>query len=433
MYPRLLIVGRVAWTKGQSTLSSIFEGYPADQLAYICIETKEPDYSRCVNHFQISEIALLKKLYRWNTKTGRRRLAQESTKELLSLEKSEGKTGGWVRRHRSNLFLLLREVLWSFGGWKTKELKQFISDFAPDAIFFLGDPLPLMARLEQYILQIAPKPAAIFMMDDIWSYKSNFSLHRYLLRREVVRLISSCKAHFSISELMKKEYDEIFQIHSIILTKGIEAKFIRPDFDRLHNPIKIVYAGKLIYGRDHSMVKILDAIRLLNNDNIKVELHVYTPTELSFQIKQSIDCVPGVFFHKPVPYHEVAGILDDSDIVLFLESLEKKQRYVARLSFSTKMTDYLASGKCIFAVGDSEIAPIVYLKENNAAMICSSYNDIEMQIQSLVLNPQLISHYAQRSFLLGQDKHRSDIMQSRLINTINDIINEEKNMCNNNH
>ena len=70
-YPKVLIVGRVAWTANQSTLSSIFHNYPAENLAYICIETQEPDYGCCANHFQISEIALIKRLFNKKTKTGK--------------------------------------------------------------------------------------------------------------------------------------------------------------------------------------------------------------------------------------------------------------------------------------------------------------------------------------------------------------------------
>ena len=212
-FPRILIVGRVAWNSSQSTLTGIFGRYPADRLAYVCIETQEPDFTHCARHFQISEIAMIEKLVRWGTKTGRERFEEEFSEkqedaEVQSLERHENSVMGWVRQHRSVLFLYARDLLWRLRGWKSKELKCFIDDFKPDVLFFVGDPLPLMNRLQRYIKQMTQLPSAIFMMDDIWSYKNDRHYGmRYLLRQQVRKLIPVCQAHFAISEMMKREYE----------------------------------------------------------------------------------------------------------------------------------------------------------------------------------------------------------------------------------
>ena len=410
----VLVVGRVAWTKEQSTLNSIFNFYPAENLAYICIETHDPEFDQCANHFQISEIALIKKLFKWNIKTGRRRLPEVTTKEEISLEKKETSTLGWVRKHRSSLFLYIREFLWRLGGWKTKELNDFINDFNPDVLFFVSDPLPLVNRLQRYVLKQAAKPAAVFMMDDIWEYNSGFSMLRYMLRREVKKLIPMCKAHFAISEMMKREYDKMFGIDSVILTKGIP-QIEEPDFMELHKPIKLLYTGKLIYGRDKSLAKVAKALSIINDGaEVKAELHIYTQTDITPQLESVLNCPGSCFIHKPIPYSEVLKVQKDSDIVLFVESLEQAQRHVARLSFSTKLTDYLASGKCIFAVGAADIAPIEYLRKHEAAQICTTYDEIHMKVQELIEHREKISMLARNAYLLGQEKHREDLMECRL-------------------
>ena len=420
--PRVLIVGRVAWTTSQSTLSSIFQGYPPDKLAYICIETQEPDFSGCANHFQISEIALAKKLLKWNTKTGSRRLPQSSTKEVKSLEQKEASTMGWVRKHRSSMFLYIRELLWRLDGWKSREMKEFIEDFKPDVLFFVGDPLPLMNRLQRYVLKQTKLPAALFLMDDVWAYNGGFSWLRYMLRREVKRLIPACKAHFAISEMMKREYDELFNINCTILTKSIAPIKSVPKDLELHHPIQMVYTGKLIYGRDKSLAKVAEALSEINTDGeSKAELHIYTQTEITPRLEKTLKIAGSSYLHKPVPYSEVAGILDASDIVMFVESLEDKQKHIARLSFSTKVTDYLTSGKCILAVGAADIAPIAYLSENKAAQICTSYEEIPTQVRDLIEHSEKIPVLAQNAYCLGQEKHREELMRGRLLKVMNEI------------
>ena len=424
--PRILIVGRVAWNTSQSTLTGIFGGYPADRLAYVCIETQDPDFTHCARHFQISEIAMIKKLFRWGTKTGRERLKEEFSNrkeddEVQSLERHESSVMGWVRQHRSVLFLYARDLLWRLGGWKSKELKCFIDDFKPDVLFFVGDPLPLMNRLQRHIKQVAQLPSAIFMMDDIWSYKNDHHYFmRYLLRQQVRKLIPVCQAHFAISEMMKREYDQEFGINCQILTKGIPESTITPEFSNLHSPIRFVYTGKLLYGRERTLKEIAQALHSINQKaaGTKAELYIYTQTEITPQLDKDLNIPGSSFVHPPVPYHEVAGILQDSDVVLFTESLEKRQRYIARLSFSTKITDYLAMGKCIFAVGDAGIAPIDYLRQENAAVTCTSYTDIPQCIAQLVSNPEIISEYAERAYKLGQKKHNAKLMDQRIKDTI---------------
>ena len=277
----------------------------------------------------------------------------------------------------------------------------------------------MMNRLQRYILKQTGLPATIFMMDDIWSHKNGRSVMRYLLRREVKRLVPACKAHFAISEMMKREYDEVFKINCTILTKGVKAKEYQPDFTRLHRPLRMVYTGKLIYGRDKSLAKVAEALATINTDGkIKAELHIYTQTEITPQINNALNREGCCYLHKPVPYMEVAKILDEADIVLLVESLEKKQKYIARLSFSTKVTDYLGSGKCILAVGAEDIAPIEYLKKNEAAQICTSYETIYEQVIDLIKHQGKISQFAQNAYLLGTSKHSNELMSKRLFDVL---------------
>lgn len=89
-----------------------------------------------------------------NVKTGGSVIANH---EIISVinevdKKKEQKFMSFVRKHRFYIFLFLRELLWSFNGWKTKGLVNFIEEVNPDCVFVMGDPLPLMNRLQNYII-----------------------------------------------------------------------------------------------------------------------------------------------------------------------------------------------------------------------------------------------------------------------------------------
>ena len=93
------------------------------------------------------------------------------------------------------------------------------------------------------------------------------------------------------------------------------------------------------------------------------------------------------------------------DILIFVESLEKKFRYAARLSFSTKITDYLKNGKCVFAIGDKDIAPIDYFNRYDSAVTASSYDEIEEKLNYLISNPQKIAEYSKKAFDCAYSHH----------------------------
>ena len=115
----------------------------------------------------------------------------------------------------------------------------------------------------------------------------------------------------------------------------------------------------------------------------------------------------GCHFRGRVPKSEVDGIQESADIVVFVESLERRHRMDARLSFSTKLTDYFKNGKCIFAIGDKDIAPIIYLRENDCAIIANEYSEIENRLRSIIDAPERISQYSRKAYECGFNNHNS--------------------------
>ena len=72
---------------------------------------------------------------------------------------------------------------------------------------------------------------------------------------------------------------------------------------------------------------------------------------------------------------EVLKVQKEADVVIFAESLEGKESNAAKLSFSTKITDYISNGKCVLAIGKDN-TPIDYFKRNDSALIANSIEKI---------------------------------------------------------
>ncbi len=426
--PKVLIVSRGVWDESKgtsSTLSNLFSDYPANKLAMIYTETKLPYTDKCSRFFQISEYALVKKLFHWKTETGREVSPSTPLDEgFSSVAQKEEKTLGFIRRHRSIVFTFLRDVLWGLGLWKSKSLSLFIRQYNPDVLWFDGSTNIFLNNLYHHVYRIAKKPAAIFLMDDNYTYKSvirGHYIYRFFMRRSARRIIKECSKVYVISPKMKEEFDKTFNINSIILTKGIDYRCLQHEELPINNPLRLVYLGQIIYGRIDSLLSIVKALDSINKDKIKVKLFIYTnnyikPNHLAILSKsQSVEIKP------VVPYEQVPSVIKENDVLLFVESLNRKYNKDVRLSFSTKITDYLKSGKCIFAVGPKDSAPMSYFENEGCAIVAYNEDDIQRGIE-LLMKPNVTRVFSQKAFETGKKNHNKDLMNERLFSGLKEIM-----------
>ncbi len=426
IFPKILVLSRDVWNGStSSTLDNIFENYNATKISHIYIETKKPNTKNCASFFQISEYSLIRRIFNRKIKTGQR--IDSNYIENKSVEKKEVSIFNFVRNHRLFIYTVLRELLWLLNGWKTKELDDFIHEEQPDIIFFMGSPLILMNRLMRYIVRKTNKPYCIFEMDDVYSYRiQGFQIlnriYKYFLQKIVKNLMNGVSQLFVISPKMKNEYDKIFGTNSLILTKGIDYSKLSYKPYIIHNPIRLIYMGQIIYDRISTIImisKIIDEINIQLHGQ-KIILKIYTNNFIDSKVKESITKNGNIQFCNPVPYSEINSILEMNDVLLFVESLNEKYKGIARLSFSTKITDYLSSGKCILAVGPSDIAPIEYLRNNDAALVASDVKELK-QILTKLLDHKIIESYSKKAFECGYKNHNKQDIDQILFSKIIEI------------
>lgn len=426
--PKILIVTRGAWDdrKGtSSTLSNLFSDYGADKLATIYIEAQLPQTNCCDLFFQIPEISMVKKLTHWKITIGNKIDLRKTLVQNFDDIKSENNTLTYVRKHRSSVFLWLREFLWSLNLWKTKGLSDFVMDFDPDVVWLDGSTNIFLDRLYLYVLKKTGKPGLLYLMDDNYTYKSmvGFSPIYYTCHRFTMRgLVNRSKRVLTISHKMKKEFDKLFGINSTIITKGIDYSHTDYLLPRVHNPIRLLYMGQIIYGRDYTLALVIKALDEINENGIKIKLSVYTKNVIPNYLKEVVKNSKSVSFEEVVPYSKVPDIMAENDVLLFMESLNPKYNRDARLSFSTKITDYLASTKCIFAVGPYDCAPIEYFEEEDCAITAHNYEEVKLCLLKLT-EIEVIKKYSQNAYRIGKSNHDVNIIRERLYRVIYETAN----------
>lgn len=412
-----------AWSNlsGSNTMSSLLEGYPKEHLACLYIRSSYSDSEVCRRYFHIYEGRVQKSIFCRKTVTGEEYYLDDLLEPSLDLGAEKEKYSKYSKK-RNWFYLFAREFVWVLGRWKSKEMDAFLEDFNPEVVFFSIESYIHFNRINEYIIKkCKPKKVLGYLWDDNFTYKQNsgnigFYLHRWWLRRGVKRLVRKCDTVFAICPKMKQEVDAEFGINSILLTKPIN-QFSEIKAAPHHDPIKILYTGKLIYGRDATIAEIVDAIKDINKNGQKILLQIYTNTELSPTMQERI-CVDGCCEMKGfVPQNEVLKIQKEADVLLYAESLSVTH-LTARLSFSTKMTDYLASGACIWAVGNKDLASIAYMREEDAGLVSFDGAMIKETLTQMIQTPKILHEYAAKAQQCGKKNHSAALIHEIFSQTI---------------
>ena len=419
--PKVLVVAINAWREDATshTLMNIFSCWDSSRLAMVYARADLPNTKVCSRFFQISENDVLKSVFKPWKQTGRE-VFNTPTVNDKGVEE-EHKRYAKARKKHSYLMSVCREMVWTLGHWKSKALKNFIKEVDPDVIFLPIYPTAYMGKIQRYIKKLTGKPIVCYLADDNYSYdacKGFWSyVHRFMLRKQVKYLATHCKEMFVIVEKEKEETDRVFGTDSVILTKGIDFTNLTYQKHTLNQPLKFVYTGNLIIGRDKTLALIADILNKLNNNEVRAILEIYSPDTVNEATMARLNngCSKHCGF---IPREKVGEVQKNADVVIFAEALEGKDGKAARLSFSTKITDYLSNGKCILAVGEEDIAPIDYFVRNDSAIVATDEKQLEEKLRYILNNPQVIEEYGQKAFDCAKRNHDKTIVDQRFIETI---------------
>ena len=421
--PKVLVVSTNAWrdNTGINTLIEFFKCWHPDRIAQIYTKSTLPKTTVCNKFFSISENAVMRSVINRSIMTGRE-VYNENVNSITDnpFAEEEQKIYSSYKGKVRELLSFCREIVWKFGKWKTAELDHFIDEFDADVLFIPIYPTIYMGRIQKYIINRTQKPVVSYLADDNYTYKSVHKnpislMNRYILRKYVRYIVKHSTKLMVIAPKQKEEYDRIFDVDSIVMTKGIDFEPFEPY--KVGNPINMVYTGKLIIGRWNSLAAIAEAFERINQNGIKIVLDIYTTDSLTDEQNKLLNR-NGCSVKGALTLKQVKMVQKEADILVFVESLEKKFRDTARLSFSTKITDYLRSGKCIFAIGDKNIAPIDYFNRYDSAVTATSYEQILEKLIELVEDPGVVSQYAKKAYDCGVEHHERGRMDSILIHTI---------------
>ena len=416
----------------QHSLAEMFSCWDKDKVSMVYARAELPCTKCCDTFFRINENAVIKSIFNRRIKTSSvvynadEKSRSEEKAELESEKKRYGKMSGAKR-----LFMAYaRELVWKFGKWKTQEFKDFLDEVNPDVLFLQLLADAYMSRIQRFIADYTGKPVVCYIADDTVTYKNVKAsplscLRRFFALRHNRYLIKKSSKVFVMAPKAKRELDELYGIDCDILTKAIDFTDVSFEQTNPSLPLKMLYTGALTIGREKALTHIAKAVAAINKDGEKISFEIYSgdvPAEDSLEVLNT----GGTKFCGRVGHDEVIRLQREADVLVYAESLEKKFKDIARLSFSTKLTDYFAGGKCIFALASEDIAPIEYLKDEDAALVVTSYDEIEEKLRMLCQKPELVTEYGRKAFECGKRNHSSEKIFTEFMAHMSEVYLQEK-------
>ena len=404
---RILAISRAPWRNDNSignTFTDFFKDIDDAEFYSLCMREQPPQNDIAKRHFFISERQMFKHLLGKKSVVG-----QENSPETVE-DGSEKAMYDAAKKHPITLLLMMREVLWSIGGWKNESLRQYIEEIQPDILFFPVFGCYYPHKLLRYVHSLSGAKVVLFHADDNYTLKQYslsplYWLYRFGLRKWVRRSAQLADIQYCISQVQKEDYDKAFRCDCKVLAKYADFSCEPPIKKAYGTPVQFVFTGNINVNRWKSLGMLANVLKRINQNGVKAQLRVYTATPVTEQMKKALNIDGTSFLMGSVSSEEVQRIQAEADILVHAEATDMKNRLTVRQSFSTKIVDYLKRARPIVAVGSKEVASIKHLMNHNAAIVADNEQELYAQLVSLIQDTKSLQEYAVRAYMCGRKNH----------------------------
>lgn len=429
---RILVVTHGAWREDTSignSYSNIFSGMGDKfEFAQIYLKGSSPNSELVSRFFHIPEKALIKSCIT------RRPVGSEGVKSSddASLT-SYGSTYDWFRRHRLELFLLGRDLTEALGKWKSNELYDFVESFNPDIIFGTLIYMPVINKLMLHLSERYSIPLVTYAWDDFYTTKrrslSPFYWARFAAERPLIRRCATKSSRvYVINEPMREEYESCFGKSCRILVKGNRFdEGHKPDLKTQGDVLELLYVGNIGDGRWQVLADLAKTVKWSNGSGVGKRLHltVHTLSAIDGRMREALTVPGACSIMPPITASEVPDRLKSADVLIHVEPTSEKGRLQNRLSFSTKLVDYLFARRCILALG-GPTASIDYLERNDAALVEHDPAYFTALVSKIASDSSIVDEYADKAWKCGERNHQIEDIQNNLYESFRALCGERQ-------
>ena len=381
---KILVISRTPWNNANSfgnTFSNLFEGMENVEIYNIACRHGANNNDVVKKAIQCTDKAVLKSIYKPKFDPF---FETQCINEKINQEISEN-----ARKNRKTFSFVIRDLIWKLGRWKkSKTLKNFLSDIKPDIIYIPIYASKYMCDFQNFIVNKLKVPVVGHISDDVYGYPPKSSLlakwYRFSLRKKLRKLIKKCEYLEVFAENMKESYTNIFNKECYLIGKGVKKEQIQQIKiqEQMQSPLHFVYTGNIGGDRYRSLGEIGDSISKTFNSGDAV-LDIYSTTPLNKEMEKLFNESGSIKFHGGIDRQKVDEVQRNADFLVHVEGFSKSAIFSAKMSFSTKIIDYLLMGKMLLAYGPEEVNSIQVIKNNQIGLCATSQTELNKLMEAV--------------------------------------------------
>jgi len=366
--PKVLVISSMpmsSTTNNGKTLSSLFEGYNPENIAQLSFTNIGLDMGVCKNHYIITINDVLKK------RKGKI-VNSVSAPRISDSPKSSGqRIFHFFSQQRLPYPIWIKNKIWD--SVDLSGVNDWIDSFHPSIIFFQGFGLSYGYKITRKICEERKLPLLLELTDDYTANLFPASIVNRINQKTYINFfkwaITTAKATIVISPKMKTEYHKVFGGNMVVMMNSINLEQYSQDYAR--NEHEYIFAGNVLLNRWKVLINFSEALKEFDPHAV---LSIYTPDEVDSSILHKFQAQSNISYGGHLNSDELKNRLSHCGYVIHVESFDKKNKKITRLSISTKISEYVACGAKIIAIGPKDIASMEFLE---TVPHCVSINSID--------------------------------------------------------
>lgn len=423
---RVLVISHNVFSETNNmgkTLLSYFKDFSPEEVAEFYIQDKLPQNATVANrYFRVTDKDALKSVF--GKRVGTSFCITQSSPEITPNSQGLSESIRQFGRKRSASAFFMRNTVWSLSHWKTKRLRNWISEFNPDVLFFMSGDYTFMYKIALTIQRWTQKPLVVCCVDDYYLHNRNEKsffgriLHRSFMRT-VKQVMEKSYSILTISDSMGKDYHQLFNkpcytLHTSAVKNASECN---------NTGRQVAYFGNLGFRRFEQLVAIGKAIKNIGIDGINC-IDVYS-SEKNLNNLVGLSEQNGVRFHGEISASEVSVKMKECMAVIHTESFDPEIQKIIKYSVSTKIADSLMNGPCIIAYGPENVASFDYLISNDAAYPILKACDLNKGLQEILTDSNRRKKIVSNARKLAEANHNGEVNSQRFRKWLQMAIDEQ--------
>lgn len=286
----------------------------------------------------------------------------------------------------------------------SKEAIARIDSFSPDVIYTLGGSVNAL-RVSYELSKRYNIPIVVHHMDN-WvhciQWEDNTLLTTY--KKELRAICSKCYGRttqcIAISDGMAEVYTRETGVKHVAIMNSIDCSAMHCN-KVSHGGFRFVYAGGMHLERHKALLDFAEAVESYNNKSIgvKAEFAIYTGQDNITAFGSFFKELRFTTLYPAVPHDQIKQIYENADALIHVESATVLNSDFFKYSISTKIPEYLSTGRPVIFYGPDTLYLYKFLEQNGIAAVVKERRQLEETISTFTHQPESIvkiTMYAQR-------------------------------------